>query len=139
LTAALESSAEILLFERTLENGELERWSLAERGMALAVRAGASGAPERTLLPLPESAVGVVMRRYGRPLEEAVHGEGPALPLEDGASLSRFRYLARFDVIGLDYLLYRAPGGEPLAAPAAPVTAALRHLASRAEGGGLGR
>jgi hypothetical protein len=125
LTADLEASEEILLFEHTLESGQLERCSLVERGAALAVCA-----PERAVLPLPTGAVGVVMRRYGSPLEDAACGDGPAFSLDDGASLSRFRYLARFDVIGLDYLLYCAPGSEPLAALAAPVTAALRHLAS---------
>lgn len=122
-----DESVELLLFERTLDGGQLERCLLVERGAALAV----GGAEARVVRRLPERAVDVVMHRYGRPLEDPIHLDGAPFQLESGAELGRFRYLSRFDVISRDYLLYRAPDSEPLAALAAPVSAALRHLALR--------
>jgi len=83
-------------------------------------------------LPLPEGAVAAVMRRFGKPLEA---GDPPAaeetLDLGEGCSLVRFRFLRRYDVISRDYLIYRAPGAEPLCEMATAVTAGLDHLARR--------
>jgi hypothetical protein len=82
--------------------------------------------------PLPEGAIAAVMRRFGKPLEA---GDPPApeetLDLGEGHSLVRFRFLRRYDVIARDYLVYRAPGAEPLCEMATAVTAALDHLGRR--------
>lgn len=83
--------------------------------------------------PLPPGALAAVMRRYGKPLEEPVTRREDTLALGDGATLSRFRHLATFDVIAKDWLLYEAPNEEPVAELATAVTAALSHLARAAE------
>ncbi len=83
--------------------------------------------------PLPEGALPAVMRRFGKPLET----DAPTPPVEEtldlgaGATLARFRFLRRYDVIARDYLIYVAPEAEPLCEMATAVTAALEHLARR--------
>lgn len=70
------------------------------------------------------------MRRYGKPLED-----GAALNIEervdlgDGASLERFRFLRRYDVIARDYVVYRVPGQDPVCEMATTLAGALLHLA----------
>ena len=56
---------------------------------------------------------------------------GPVLVLEGGASVQLFRHRAFYDVIAKDYLVYTAPGSEPVAELAASVTAALDYLLKR--------
>ena len=81
-------------------------------------------------LPLPVGALAAVMRRYGKPLEETeVLNIEEHLDLADGATLERFRFLRRYDVIARDYLVYRESGHVPLCEMATSVTAALLHLA----------
>ena len=86
----------------------------------------------REALPLPDGALDAVMRRFGKPLEG---GQTPpaeeTLDLGEGRTLVRFRFLRRYDVIARDYLVFSAPGGEPLCEMATAVTAALHHLARR--------
>jgi hypothetical protein len=118
----------LLLFEWTRDAGELERMWLCDEGAALELRHGSG---ESLQLALPANAVDIVMRRYGKPLAEDLDPTEPEFRLQSGASLARFRHLARFDVIARDYLVYRSTETEALAALAAPIAAALRHLAKR--------
>jgi hypothetical protein len=128
----------LLLDERSCDDG-FERTFLTaqEGGLALAVELHVMvpggpkpSEPTAALLPLPANAVNAVLRRYGKPIDEALDAPRSAeLQLSNGAGLAAFRHRARFDVIALDYLLYTEPGAEPLAALARPVAAALRHLA----------
>ncbi len=55
------------------------------------------------------------MRRYGRPLDEAVPLAGPALELGEGRRLVQLRFRPRFDVIARDYLVLEAPPEPPFA------------------------
>jgi hypothetical protein len=119
----------LLIYEWTRETGELERMWLCDAGAALELISGS--APAAAVLALPANAVDIVMRRYGKPLAEDLDPAEPEFRLQSGARLARFRHLARFDVIARDYLVYRSSETEALAALAAPIAAALRHLAER--------
>jgi hypothetical protein len=85
-------------------------------------------------LLLPRGALEAVMRRFGRPLEPSTHAGGlvevGALDLGPAAEgrLRHVRHRAFFDVIARDYLIYEAPGSEPLCALAITVAGALGHL-----------
>jgi len=83
---------------------------------------------------LPGRALEAVMVRYGAPFdpEAAISVEG-TLPLGDGRTLRHVRHLAGYDVIARDYLVYDAPGAEPLCAMATTVARALEHLADVAQ------
>ena len=81
--------------------------------------------------PLPDGAVAAVMRRFGKPLEMDAPPAEETLDLGAGQTLARFRFLRRYDVIARDYLVYAAPGAEPLCEMATAVTGALEHLARR--------
>lgn len=125
-----------LLYDHVQDDDTLSRISLRvdeDGSLVLLVSPDARAEVPPEELPLPEGALGAVMRRYGKPLEES---ERPALDetldLGDGRSLARFRFMARFDIIRRDWLLYREPGSEPLCEMATAVTAALEHLARRA-------
>jgi len=126
VSGGLPTEKSLLLFESTLENGEIERTFLIRslRGLELCVGDGPG-------LPLPANAVEIVMRRYGKPLANEVVVDGPGFPLGDGCALKRLRFLPRFDVIARDYLVLCAPDSEPLTELATAVTAALLHLARR--------
>ncbi|HEY4243877.1 MAG TPA: hypothetical protein VGM88_28885 [Kofleriaceae bacterium] len=80
-----------------------------------------------------------VMARYGRPLEAGVAAEGEALELPGGYRLRRLRFHAIVDATGRDYLVWERPDGEPLAAVATMVTAALRYLVARLADATAGR
>ena len=85
--------------------------------------------------PLPDGALAAVMRRYGKPLEESeTLNIEERIDLPSGASLERFRFLRRYDVIARDYVLYREQGHLPLCEMATSVSAALVHLARRYRG-----
>lgn len=78
---------------------------------------------------LPAVAIARVMERYGRPLEVApALADTPALALA-GGQLHRWRHHAPVDAEARDYLIWVAPGGEPIAVLATMATAAIRHLA----------
>ena len=81
---------------------------------------------------LPEGAVEAVMEKFGGPLADDVAPSGAGLPLGDGASLHALRHLARYDVIGRDYVVLVRPGRDSLVQLATSVAAALRHLAQAA-------
>lgn len=93
------------------------------RRVTLAADDGVAGA-------LSVAAVERVMARYGRPLDlEAASLDGaPRLALGEGRALAMLRFRARVDADGRDYLVWEAPGREPLAALSNGVAAALRYL-----------
>lgn len=84
---------------------------------------------------LPARALEAVMARYGAPFdpEAEISVEG-TLALGNGRTLRHVRHLAGYDVIARDYLVYEAPGAEPLCAMSATVARALEHLADVARG-----
>ena len=109
------------------------------------VRAFASLAGDRVEVLDEDGARGVlsvaaldrVMVRYGRALEAPMPTETRAsdvLDLPGGYRLRRMRFHAIVDAEGRDYLVWERPEGEPLAAIATMVTAALRYLVLRLAG-----
>jgi hypothetical protein len=80
---------------------------------------------------LSVAALDKVMRRYGRPLDDGVTPAGPSLDFGDGHVLTSFRFHARVDAEGRDYLAWTAPGAETVAALSNGVAAALRYLVLR--------
>jgi hypothetical protein len=74
-------------------------------------------------------ALEAVMKRFGAPLEPAEPiTTVAALDLGDGRAVRHVRHLGRYDVIARDFLVYDAPGREPLCALATTVSGALVHL-----------
>jgi hypothetical protein len=87
------------------------------------------------VVALPARALEAVMARYGAPFDpEATISVQGTLALGDGRTLRHVRHLAGYDVIARDYLVYEAPGSEPLCAMAATVARGLEHLADVARG-----
>jgi hypothetical protein len=83
---------------------------------------------EGEALPLPEGALDAVMTCLGKELDpKAKLVEVDALDVGE-ARLRHVRHLAIYDVIALDYLVYDAPGREPLCALATNVAGVLGHL-----------
>jgi hypothetical protein len=82
-------------------------------------------------MPLPDGAVAAVMRKFGKPLAEDVDERAVVEQLElgDGTSLTRFRFLPRYDVIARDYIAWNNPPETTLCELATSVAAALTHLA----------
>jgi hypothetical protein len=115
----------ITLHEHTGEAGELVRTELRSEGGELTL------VVDGEAMPLPDGAIAAVMRRFGKPLEVGAPPAEETLELGEGHTLVRFRFLRRYDVIARDYLVYAAPGAEPLCEMATAVTAALDHLARR--------
>ncbi len=134
---ALPAGERLLVSEHAAVDGAVERTLLigAESLLLAVLRCDEGGGAPRVqaLAELPAGALDGVMRRYGKPLADDVPEPAPALVLGDGAALSVFRHLARFDVIARDYVYYR-PDAEAsgLAALSVTVAAALRFLALRA-------
>lgn len=81
---------------------------------------------------LPLAALETIMRRYGKPLEEGVVVDGPSLDAGCGRRLQTLRYRAMVDASSRDYLVWYAPGQEPVAALGRTVASALRYLIERA-------
>jgi len=79
---------------------------------------------------LSAAAIEKVMKRYGRPLDPEVPVTGEAIELGD-ARLSSLRFKAVVDADLRDYLVWQAPGEEPLASLSTGVAAALRYLVLR--------
>jgi hypothetical protein len=118
---------EITIHETTDEAGARLATRLGHHDGALALTVGGE------VLPLPEGALDAVMKRYGKPLD-ALESEmmvDERLELPDGATLVRFRFMRRYDVIARDYLVLHRAGAEPLCEMATSITAALDHLARR--------
>jgi hypothetical protein len=119
----------LLLDERILADGAHSRTYLTILGDRVRLRDddGTSG-------ELSVAALDKVMTRYGRELEPGIALDGESLDLPGGYRLRRLRYHAIVDADGRDYLVWERPGGEPLAAVGAMVTAALRYLVLRLVG-----
>jgi hypothetical protein len=115
-----------LIHEATNENGSLEKIYLREHDGILFL---VDDAGEHAL---PERALEAVMRRYAKPLESPMTNIVDTLELASGAKLTRFRFLAIYDVIARDYIAYETPENEPICELATAVTAALSHLARAA-------
>jgi hypothetical protein len=121
--------AMLLLDERILADGSVSRTRARLAGAKVRIEDDDGTAGE---LSVP--ALDRVMTRYGRALDDSIVRtplDGEALELPGGYRLRRFRYHAIVDAEGRDYLVWEAPGGEPLAAIATMVTAALRYLVLR--------
>jgi hypothetical protein len=111
------------IHETTSASGALSGVCLQTSNGALALVTDAG------TFPLPEGALDAVMLRYGAPLDPASQLVPVAiLPLGEGRALRHVRHLATYDVIARDYLVYDAPGKEPLCALATTVAGALDHL-----------
>jgi hypothetical protein len=119
----------LLLDERIRTDGTRARsWaSLAGERVRITDDDGPAG-------ELSIAALDRVMGRYGRPLDPAIRLEGEVLALPGGHRLRRLRHHAPVDATGRDYLVWERPEGEPLAAVATMVTAALRYLVLRLAG-----
>lgn len=115
----------LLLDERITADGTHARTWATTDGARLQIRDDDGTGGELSLV-----AVDRVMRRYGRPLDHGVALEGESLRC-GVYRLRRLRYHAAVDVEGRDYLVWEAPGAEPLACVAAMATAALRYLVLR--------
>ncbi len=98
----------------------------AAGGLAIAVDGALLGV-------VPEAALVVVLRRYGRPLEPELISQvaPPALHLAAGATVAHLRWRAAVDAAPRDWIVLAEPGREPVAALSPAVGAALRHLAGR--------
>jgi hypothetical protein len=140
----MRETAHLVVNEHLRADGTLEQTTLAVREDGLWLLQG------ETALRLPEAALRVVWRRYGKPLalgdDEGRDGEEGAVttmetlrtrgllrgePLAVGAGqwLVRFRYLPRFAVIGHDYLALFSDGDEPLCEQCVTICEPLLYLA----------
>ena len=116
----------LLLDERILADGTHARTFAAPAGAdRISIRDDDGTSGELSL-----HAIDRVMVRYGRPLDPSVTLDGERLAL-GGHALRRLRFHAVVDATGRDYLVWERPDGEPLAALATTVTAALRYLVLR--------
>lgn len=113
----------LLLDERILADGTHARThaSVAGDRVRIADDDGTSG-------ELSIAGLDRVMTRYGRELDPDASSDGEVLELPGGYRLRRLRYHSRVDATGRDYLVWERPDGDPLAAVATMVTAALRYL-----------
>jgi hypothetical protein len=116
----------LLLDERILADGTHARTFAAPAGADRIVIRDDDG----TSGELSLHAIDRVMVRYGRPLDPGIALDGERLVLGPHA-LRRLRFHAIVDATGRDYLVWERPDGEPLAALATTVTAALRYLVLR--------
>jgi hypothetical protein len=120
----MEAGARLLIDERLDDDGEPIRTYLASgTGALILVEGGEARA-------LPARAVAVVMRRYGRELEDGLAPDGDELAIAGLGTLARLRFRAAVDADGRDYLVWTEPGRPALACLARSAAAALRHLAT---------
>jgi hypothetical protein len=83
------------------------------------------GVPDATM---SVAALERVMCHFGKPLDDTIPLDGPALVLGD-RTLRRLRFHVQLDAEARDYLVWERPDHEPLVVLATTVTAALRYLA----------
>jgi hypothetical protein len=114
----------LTIHEWTTADGSRATIDLAVEDGALVVRVQGESP-----VALPMGVLGRVMERYGKPLADGVALDGPVIDLGDGCTLRRIRHLARYDVIARDFLVWSAPGREPLVELAVTISGALTHLA----------
>ena len=119
-----------MVHEWVSATGALERLEVGIRDGALVVRVAA----EEALLPL--AVLERIMQRYGKPLDESVALEGPSVDVGEAGVLRRIRHRGFYDVIARDFIVWQAPGGEPLAELATAVSAALVHFVEAARRAG---
>src|SRR5688572_19461456 len=111
----------LLLDERILADGTHARtWAAAVGEDRISIRDDDGTSGELSL-----TAIDRVMGRYGKPLDPGITVDGERLALGTHG-LRRLRFHAIVDATGRDYLVWERPDGEPLAALATTVTAALR-------------
>lgn len=110
--------------ERIADDGSYRRTALERDGDRVLLRDG-----DDVIAALPPAAVIAVVQRYGRPLEDALELDEPALDLGPGVRLRRLRYRARVDADSRDYLVLERDGAEPVAAMSGGIAEALRFLA----------
>lgn len=126
----------VLLLETHQADGDTARTWLEQGGSGLGLRREGYG-PEPEFLPLMPGSVQRVMQRYGgipsEDLASTVIGLAPELTLEDQSTLASFRFLARYDVIAKDYLVWRPAGAPPRLELSVSVAAALTHLGRAAQ------
>jgi hypothetical protein len=113
----------LLIDERLDESGDPIRTYLAADGEGALTLVEGSEARA-----LPARAVAVVMRRYGRVLEDGIAPDGDRLAIGELGTLARLRFRAAVDADGRDYLVWSEPGRPALACLARSAAAALRHL-----------
>lgn len=118
----------LLLDERIGADGVISRTRANVSGTKVRITDDDGTTGELSVLALDR-----VMTRYGRALEDSASALASAdvLELPGGYRLRRFRHHAPVDATGRDYLVWERPDGEPLAAIATMVTAALRYLVLR--------
>jgi hypothetical protein len=117
------------IHEATTASGALEEVFLRVSDGALAI------VNDDGTFALPEGSVGAVMTRFGGALDPTSPLTVVAtLDLGSGSTLRHVRHLATYDVIARDYLVYEAPGAEPLCALATTVAGALDHLGRAGKG-----
>lgn len=119
----------LLLDERILGDGTVTRTHASIAGAKVRIADDDGTAGELSVPGLDR-----VMTRYGRALDESIPLAGEVLELPGGYRLRRLRFHAIVDAEGRDYLVWERPDGEPLAAIATMVTAALRYLVLRLSG-----
>ena len=73
-----------------------------------------------------------IMARYGRPLDNQVAAPARGLDLGGQRSIGRVQFRAAVDAASRDYVVWRAPDREPLAALGRQLATALRYLLERA-------
>jgi hypothetical protein len=85
---------------------------------------------ETPALPLTDSMIEAVMKRYARPLA-ALGALSGVLRLDSGSVLAHMLYLPRFEVVPKDYLVWAEKGQEPRGELCAHLLPPLLHLARR--------
>ena len=132
----------LLIDEHILEDGSLRRTYLkvasgdGGRGEGGSGDGGESASAlvldgERPLGRVSAHILGSLMQRYGRPLERDDGPDDSRLDLGQGRSLEHLRFRALVDASSRDYLVWREPGAEALAAMGRQIAAALRFLLER--------
>jgi hypothetical protein len=115
----------LLLHEHALADGAFERMWLEMDGDRLVLHV--EGEPKKEV---PLQVLDIVMRRYGKPLDDDVGIDGPRLVIAD-RTIAMLRYRPRYDVIAKDYVVYAATGEPPVAELATAVAGALQYLVRR--------
>ena len=113
----------LLIHEQVRADGDVERTWLEVVDGELVLRFD-----EATTAAVEIRVLEAVMRRYGKPLADDIVVSGTRLELDGGRTLGLVRHRGRYDVIAKDFLVYGAPGQEPVAELATSVTAALTFL-----------
>lgn len=116
----------VLIDERLLPDGTPQRTHLTLEGdkVVLVCESGVHG-------KLSVDALARIMQHHGKPLDPDVVVDGIGLTLGDGRSLRSLTYRAKVDADVRSYLVWDAPGEEPLAAMSMYVAATLRYLVSQ--------